>query len=330
MLRNFFIIVLLAAFTAYPAVLFASDVERTPVKLMLLWYDQSEFAGLYVAYEKGFYRSRGLDVQFLRGGPDVAGEEFLKEGKADFAVLPLVIALESRSQGVPLIHLVQFMNRSNFALVAWKDQGIHEAGDLHGRKISVWEEAGGIPFLMFFDKHNIKPVLRPQYATVNLFLRRGLDACSVMVYNTYYVLIQSGVNPEELTVFFMRDHGFDFPEDGLYCIEKMFRGKPALCRAMALASLEGWRYAAEHPEEALDIVMHYVKKSHVPTNRTHMKWMLDKILPAVVPEADSSWKLGELSPEDFERVHEALRQYGYLEKPVSFADFTGEDSEDGG
>jgi len=308
---------------------------------LLHWSHQSQFAGYYVAKEKGFYRKRGVDVVIKRGGYDVDMRACLAESRPVFCTTMLFTALEKRNEGVPLVHLAQVVNRANFTLVAWRKEGIFKPEDLQGRRVSLWLKEYEAPYDGFFKRYNLQPVKEPQFFTVNLFLRRrmdmrhGVDACSAMYYNEYHTIQQCGVDPEELTVFEMWKHGFDFPEDGIYCMEQTFANQPGLCRDIAEASLEGWIYTRDHQEETLDIVMDYVRRSHVPTNRAHMKWMLEKILISIFPGTGDKWQFGALAPERYDNAVRLLHDQGLIRNAPAFNEFhrvvvTGKLQDDGG
>lgn len=305
--------------TLFPVSAVQSAVGKT--KLILQWTPQSQFAGYYIALEKGFYKKHGLDVEILRGGPDRDPVKSLAIGEAQFATTWLTTALAERENGVPLVNLAQVVNQSNQIIIARKDAGINQVQDLNGKKISVWEGGFRPIFTGFFKKHNLEPLLLPQNYSVNLFLLKGVDACVAMYYNEYNMIYLSGVNEDELKTFFLRDYDFGFPEDGIYSLEKTLEENPELCKAFVEASLEGWLYAQKHPEESLDIIMRYVQEAHVPTNRPHMKWMLEKILSSVIPSADDSWKLGELSRENYLKTVSMAQKQGLIKAAPSYEEF---------
>lgn len=284
----------------------------TSASLILQWTHQSQFAGYYVALEKGFYLKRGLNVEILRGGPDRNPADYLPDNRAQFMTTFLTGALVHRDKGAALVNIAQIVNRSTLMLIAWKNRGIKSAADLQGRRVSLWGGDFRAPFLGFFKANSIEPVIIPQNYTTNLFLRGGADACAAMYYNEYDTIRQSGVNEDEITTFFMRDHGFDLPEDGIYCLESMTRSHPDACAAMAAASMEGWRHALDHRDEALDITMKYVNESNLPTNRTHMKWMLDKILEAIFPRAGDDWQAGVITARAYDKAAALLKQQGLV------------------
>ena len=301
----------------------AGDSRVPSVTLVVQWTPQSQFAGYYVALSKGIYKERGLDVRILRGGPNVDPGKLLHDGRATFGTLFLTGAIAARDQGVPLVNIGQIVNHSNLMVVAWKDHNILHVTDLYDRRLSIWEGPFRGAFLGMFISLGIKPIIVPQNYSVNLFLRRGIDACSAMYYNEYHVIYQAGVDLDELSIFLLRDHGFDIPEDGIYCLESTLHGKSDICQSFTEASLEGWRYAQEHQGEALDIVMEEVQKAHLPTNRMHMKWMLERILPTIFPSHGENWVPGQLSEEGYRRGLEAMKEQVNLAEAPNLVDFRG-------
>ena len=290
------------------------------IPLLLHWNHQSQFAGYYVAAEKGFYRKRGRDAVIRRGGSDIDQAALLAGTNPVFCTTMLFTALACRDKGVPVIHLAQVVNRPNFCLVAWKNRGISRPEDLGGRKVSFWIGAFEAPYRDFFKRYRLAPLVEPQYYSVNLFLRGGVDACAAMYYNEYHTLLQCGVDPEDLTVFKTWEHGFDCPEDGIYCTAQT-AADPAMCHDIVEASLEGWQYARDHREEALDIVMGYVRRDHVPTNRAHMQWMLDKMLDSIFPGPGDRWRFGVLERESYDRAVALLRGQAQIKSAPAFDDF---------
>ncbi len=319
-LLSLFLLILLELSTA---VGMAQSLE--PVKLTLHWQHQSQFAGYYMALSKGFYAQEGLDVNIMRGGPDVRVGEMLKSGKTDFASFMLSSALEERAGGLPMVQLTQIVNRSNFLLAVWKNPAegvsINELSDLNGRKITVWLQDFRAPYLALFASKNVQPVILPQYYTLSLFLHKGALACSVMRYNEYHTLRQSGLQDNDLKIFSLHDLGIHLPEDGIYCLDETWKQRPETCRKFVSASLKGWTYARDHEEETLKEVMKYVRKENLPTNRMHMNWMLHEILASIFPAKNDDWVFGKISRTTYDSVSKMLIQYGGLKTAPPFEDF---------
>jgi NitT/TauT family transport system substrate-binding protein len=225
-----------------------------------------------MAFEKGFYLRRGLDVRILGGGPGKSVPEALRRGEAEFGTMFLTAALEALDKGTPLVHTAQIVNGSSLLLIGRANRGIRTPEDLRGLRVSLWGDAFHGAYLAFFRSLGVTVREVLQNWSVNLFLRGVVDACAAMDYNEYHMLLQAGMEPGDLSLFRLGDYGFGFPEDGLYCLASYREANPRACRDLVEATLEGWRYAAAHPEEALDVVMRYVREAHVPTNRAHMAW----------------------------------------------------------
>ncbi|MDD5628234.1 MAG: ABC transporter substrate-binding protein, partial [Elusimicrobia bacterium] len=207
--------VLLLLSTLWPVSGRGADLKK--VTLLPNWSPGAEFSGYYAALEKGFYRDHGIDARILRGGPDRPASESLKAGKVDAVVLWLSRALELRAQGTELVNLAQVSQRSALMLVAKKSSGIRAPKDFDGRKVGVWKEFELQP-KAFFRKSGVRPLIVPQSYSINLFLRGGVDAATVMWYNEYHRLIEAGLDPDELTPFFFHEYDLNFPEDGLYVL----------------------------------------------------------------------------------------------------------------
>jgi NitT/TauT family transport system substrate-binding protein len=288
--------------------------------LVLLWSPQAQFAGYYVALEKGIYRKHGIDLAITPGGPGRSPADELCDGRADFAVLWLSTALQRRGAGAPLINVAQIVQRSSMVLVARKFAGIEAIADLDGQKVGLWGGDLGIPAHALLDRHRIKVETVPQSATVNLFLRGGVKAASAMWYNEYHTILSAGVNPEELTVFRLDADGLNIPEDGLYARQETIDRDPGLVNAFVRASLEGWEDALAHPEVAIDIVLRRVHEAKIPANRMHQQWMLARMGEAIRPAGGGPIG-GRLSEEDFAAVSGELLRTGLLRASLEYARF---------
>lgn len=234
------------------------------VTLQLKWVAQGQFGGYFVAKDKGFYKEEGLDVDIKPGGPDIAPEQVIAGGGADVIVDWMGGALVAREKGVPLINIAQPFEKSGLELICPKDGPIKTEKDFKGHTLGVWFYGNEYPFFAWMHKLGLKTdggkdgvnVLKQSF-DVQPLVQKQADCISVMTYNEYWQAIDAGFKAEDLTVFNYNKLGNDLLEDGLYVKEDKL--KDAKFKAdmvkFVRASMKGWKYAVEHPDEAAGIVM---------------------------------------------------------------------------
>ena len=234
------------------------------VTLQLKWVTQAQFAGYYVAKDKGFYKKEGLDVTIKPGGPDVAPEQVLAGGGADVVVDWLPAALAAREKGAPMVNIAQPFKHSGLELTCRAETGIKAPADLKNRTLGVWFYGNEYPFLNWMGKLGLKTdgsaggvkVLKQGF-NVDPLIQKQADCISTMTYNEYWQVIDAGYKPTQLVVFKYENEGVATLEDGLYAMEPQLKD-PAFVDKMARfvkASMEGWTYARAHAAEAVKIVL---------------------------------------------------------------------------
>lgn len=234
------------------------------VTLQLKWVAQAQFAGYYVALAQGFYKEAGLDVTIKTGGPDIAPPQVIMGGGADVTVDWMPSALAAREKGVPLVNIAQPFKRSGMMLTCRKETGITKPEDFKGKTLGVWFSGNEYPFLSWMSQLGLKTDGGPdgvsvlkQGFNVDPLLQKQADCVSTMTYNEYWQLIEAGMKPEDLIVFKYEDQGVSTLEDGLYVLEDKLKD-PAFVTTMAKfvkASMKGWDWAREHPDDAVKIVL---------------------------------------------------------------------------
>ncbi|QEE36104.1 ABC transporter substrate-binding protein [Octadecabacter sp. SW4] len=234
------------------------------VTLQLQWVTQSQFAGYYVALDKGFYEEEGLDVTILSGGPDIAPPQVLAGGGADVMLNWMPSALAARERGLPVVNIAQPFKTSGLMLTCWKDTGITGVEDFRGKTIGVWFFGNEYPFLSWMSQVGIPTeggedgvTVLKQGFNVDPLLNREADCISTMTYNEYGQVLDAGVDPDELVTFMYEDQGVATLEDGMYVLEENLEDPVFVDNMVRFvrASMRGWKYAEENVEEAAGIVV---------------------------------------------------------------------------
>ena len=232
--------------------------------LQLKWVTQAQFAGYYVAKDKGFYDEADLNVEIKPGGPDIAPPQVIAGGGADVIVEWMPAALAAREKGVSLVNIAQPFKRSGMMLTCRKETGIASPEDFKGKTLGVWFFGNEFPFLSWMSKLGISTdggadgvTVLKQGFNVDPIIQKQADCVSTMTYNEYWQVIDAGFSPDDLVVFNYTDQGVATLEDGLYTTDENL-ADPEMADKLArfvAASMKGWDYARENPDEAADIVL---------------------------------------------------------------------------
>jgi len=284
------------------------------------WLPQAQFAGYYTAQKKGFYRAEGLDVKIVHSSASVNASELLANGTSDIISSFLISAISAKNSGLDLVNIAQLSQNSALLFVSKKTSNIKTLDDLNGKKIGVWKSGFYEVGRDLIRTKGYKVTWVPILSSINMFMVGGIDAMTVMWYNEYDQIINSGINKEELTTFLFSDYGYNIPEDGLYCINKTLAQRKGDLVKFVRATLKGWEYAKNNRSETLDIVLEEMKKAHVATNKAHQSWMLDRVLDLMEPGAKKV-KKGQLSESDFNKAQNVLIDGGYIKNRIEFNAF---------
>ncbi len=290
----------------------------TTVRIVPKWEDQAQFAGLYVAKDKGFFTRRGIDAVILAGGPDLLAMPALNNGTADFAILHLLTVLRSPATQPQLVNLAQISQKSSLMIAARKDLGINKLVDLKYKRIGLWKGDYQEPSLIFNRKYHLEMDIVNIDSSVNLLISGLVEAMNVMRYNELHQLHQAGMDEDDLLLFPFSELGLNVPEDGLYTREDYYLANPDLCRDVADALMEGWLYAINNEEEALDIVLEVMKKNGLSANRPHQRWMLKEMKEVILARPGI---FGSLEQNSFNETKTIISEGGYSPSTISYERF---------
>ena len=304
------------ALTAILALLIGMVQNATAQNIVFTpqWTAQAQFAGYYVAAEKGFFREAGVKVDIQHIAAAQSALEQLRKGHCQAITLQLCQALEEIDHGTPLVNILQ--TSMNNAMVIISARGKNPLTQ-KGARVGIWNvDFGQLAFCM-----NIKDYLNYQWVRfaqgINLFLSGALDATLAMSYNEYYQLVQAGLKIDEKDVYRFCDHGYNVQEDGVYMKRDYYESHRDEALRFARACRKGWEWAAKHPEETLDIVMKYVEHSHIATNRIMQRLMLKEILRLQV-DRESKKREFRLRPDMVQLASRLMTENKMLSREVKY------------
>jgi NitT/TauT family transport system substrate-binding protein len=314
------ILYLIILFFGFVQICFSQKEELKKVNFLPSWIPQSQFAGYYMAKEKGIYEKYGMDVNIIKGGYDKQVTHYLKEGKADFGTIYLTSAIRERANNFSLVNIGQIFQESGIVFLAKKKAGINGIEDLSGKKIAIWRTALEELTVGFLNKHQINAEVIRINEGVNILLKEAVDVCVGMYYNEYNSLINFGLNPDEISVFYFNDFEMNFPEDGIYCMEETYQKDPELCAKFVHASIEGWEYAILNQEETVQVLRRIQKQDNIPDNLMHLTWMLKAVHQLLKP-AGKDVAQGELLKTDYDKTVKFLLDQEMINTVPEFYNF---------
>jgi diguanylate cyclase (GGDEF)-like protein/PAS domain S-box-containing protein len=261
------LLLLLFALLSLPA----SALEQ--VTLQLKWKHQFQFAGYYMAAAQGYYRDAGLDVRLVEAGPDTDPVVEVVSGRAQYGVSNSALILAS-ARGEPVVALAVIFQHSPFILVARSGAGIRSVRDLAGKRLMIEPHADEIyAYLRREGVHESRLVIKPHSFNHQDLIDGRTDVMTAYGTDEPYFFEQRGFHYIE---FSPRTAGIDFYGDNLFTSAREIADHPARVKAFRDASLQGWRYAMEHPEETVDLILARYKPQH---SRAHLLYEANKMAP---------------------------------------------------
>ena len=280
------------------------------------WTAQAQFAGYYVAEAKGFYRDAGVSVRIEHPTPTQPAVSRLLKKECQATTMQLCQAMEVIDAGTPLVNILQTSMNNAMVIVSARGQ---DPLKQKGAKVGVWSVGFGQLAICMSIRENLDYEWIRFAQNMNLFIAGALDATVAMSYNEYYQLIQAGLELKEENVYRFCDHGYNVQEDGVYMTREYYREHPDLARRFAEASRKGWEWAADHPEEALEIVMEYVDRDHIATNRVMQRLMLEEVLRLQV-DRESKRREFRLRPDMVEKASHLLVENMMMGREVTYGE----------
>lgn len=257
------------------AMLTATAMAQQRFVFMPQWTAQAQFAGYYVAKEKGFYEAEGIDVDIVHPSATQSTLSRVENEEIDATTLELCQALKIADSGVPVVNILQTSMNNSLTIVSRRGK---DPLTQTGARVGIWStDFGDIAMCMSANEHLDYEWIK-YAANMNLFVKGAVDAIVAMSYNEFYQLLQTGLPITEASVYRFCDHEYNVQDDGVYMRRDQYEQHKEQAVKFANASRRGWEWAAQHPDEALEIVMKYVRENHIATNRTLQRLMLAEIL----------------------------------------------------
>jgi NitT/TauT family transport system substrate-binding protein len=268
--------------------------ELEEVSLQLQWVSQAQFAGYYAAVAECYYVDEGLDVNIVEGGVDIVPQDVLASGDVDYAISWVPKVLGSIEQGAGITNVAQIFERSGTTQISFKDKGITSPADFKGKNVGSW--GFGNEWELFAGMQSadvgVKDIQLVQQAfDMNAFLAGDIDAAQAMTYNEYAQVLET-VNPDtgelytpgDLNVINWNDVGTAMLQDAIWATTEKLSDPDYEEQTVAFikASIKGWAFVRDNPEEAATIVA----ESGSELGQSHQLWMANEVNKLIWPSTN--------------------------------------------
>lgn len=285
------------------------------IDFQLRWKHQFQFAGYYAAVAKGYYREEGFEVRLHEGAPGRTPVDEVLAGRALYAEANSELLYE-RLKGKPLVALAVIFQHSPSVLLSRAEAGIETVHDLIGKNVMLMNAQTDADFQAMFRREGIDPALMgllPSSYNIEDLVSGKVDAFNSYLTNEPFYLQQRGI---KYRIISPNTYGIDFYSDILFTSEKELRENPERVEAFRRATLRGWRYAMDNPEEIIDLLLaqYQVKKS-----RAHLQFEAEAMRGLILPDLV---EIGHMNPGRWRRMATAFHELGMVSDTRALEGFT--------
>lgn len=306
----------ITVFHSFPPLCPAS--EKAPgnieVAIQLRWTHQFQFAGYYAAIEQGYYKDEGLDITLIEGGSGINTIDEVIKGNTRYGVTNSELLLH-RLNGKPLVALAMIFQHSPLVFVARAETGITSPQDLYGKIVKMNSSSRDIELQATLKDEGIdidKVIVLDDFTKYEDYFDPGIDALAAYITNQPYFLKQKNIL---YNIINPTSYGVDFYGDGLFTTESEIAENPEQVEAVLKATLRGWEYAMDNPDEIIDII---IQKYGSKKSRDHLLYEAEEMRKLILPEFV---KIGHMNPGRWRRIAEIFTHFGLAPKINSIEGF---------
>ncbi|QKE29186.1 PAS sensor-containing diguanylate cyclase (NMT1 domain) [Arcobacter acticola] len=286
------------------------------ITLQLNWLNQFQFAGYYMAKEKGFYKDVNLDVQIKESNFNTDVIKEIESKNADFAVGRSSLIIE-KINGKDIVALCAIYQESPLILLVKKDSNINSVKDLRNKKIMITPDARySAPVLAMLSANELTIndfMVQKHSFDINDLINRKTDAMASYISNEPILLNEKGI---EYTIFNPKDFGFDLYSDILFSSSEYIKNNPKITKDFYEASLKGWKYAFENLAETAEII--YSKYNTQNKTFTHLV-KEGEVLKKLAYTGNN--ELGDFNDNKLKNIANVFKLFGLVNKDLDLKEF---------
>ncbi|MCT7481425.1 ABC transporter substrate-binding protein [Aliarcobacter cryaerophilus] len=307
-MKKIFILILLFKY------LYSTDLQK--VSLQLMWLDQFQFAGFYMAKERGFYEKAGLDVEFKKFNSTTNVLEEVIENRANFGISSSSLIID-RSNGKDIVLLGAIFQTSPLILLALENSDLNSLKDFKDKKLMITgEQLDFATFKAMFVSQNIdinSMKIIPHSFNIDDLINKNTDLMLSYTTNEPFLLKERGYGSK---IFYPKDYGFDFYENFIFTNSKFVEKNPKLVYDFYKASIDGWKWTFENIEKSVDTIF----KKYNPQNKTK-EALLFEANEMKKLTFDKNGDIGTISNEKINLILNTYKVMGLIKNDIDLKSF---------
>lgn len=302
-------------------------VHLEKVVFLTQWLPQAQFAGFYMAKEKGYFLQEGLDVEIrhVDANSSQTPVSMLCGDSVQIAEMQLLGAVKGYDAESPIVNVLQLSQNCGLRYVSHTPVAGLEA--TNGKTVARWK-SGFDEIITVIEKENGLDVNWEDFLSsgTNLYLYDAVDATLCYSYNEFIELELAGGKISSKQILDLSQLGYNYPEDGLYVTRKYLSEHEETVGKFVRAVKRGWDYVRENRDEAVDCTLKVMNENGVLSNRAHQRMMLDEILRLQVNPRTGKPDYEAVSRGTFDEICGKLLRNNLMDRKVKYEDFVYETS----
>lgn len=300
----------------FSCLLYAQGKDLKNVSVQLQWKSAFEFAGFFVAKQKGYYKDVGLDVSIKEWDNSIDVVDNVLNGKSNYGVTRSSSLIDV-SNGKEIVYLCAIYQSTPLVLLANKSFDIQDVRDFKNKRIMLAKEhLQEAPILSIFAMANMSlddfDVAKHSFDPIDLINGKA-DLMVAYVSNEPFMLEEYGGDP---ITFNSKDYGFDFYDDFLFTSKEYLRRNPKEVAAFKQATIKGYKYAFEHIEEVVDLI--HKNYNTFKKSKKSLLYEARRLEKLLYYKTD---KIGEIKISKLAHMYKTYKALGLIKNDVDLANF---------
>ena len=283
------------------------------IRVQLSWHHQFQFAGYYAAIAKGFYQNKGIDVELNPIQQGMSPVTEVIENRAQFSLSGIGLLVDL-VEGKKISAIAATFQNSPKVFLTTELSKIKKIQDIKDKRVMLSPGNQSLELLVLLKKVELMHEIDRLESSFNIndLVKGNTDIFNAYLSNEPYLLEQMGVTPK---IFNPKDYGIDFYGDVIFATQEYIKDNPEIVAAFREATIEGWQYAINHPEEIIKLIL---KDYTTIKTKDHLRYEANIIREIMMLDVV---EIGHMNKSRWNRNLEQLKSIGLIKPPINLDEF---------